>query len=115
MLKTKNKRKNKRKLSILHLFKHYTNVVEKELDRIVKKKNKLAQEKALAETKKNEIKQATLIAEARAYAKKNGLPLVYKSIYKKKQPVIAKVIERKDIKVDTKKINSTFIKNVFPF
>ena len=75
----KNKNKKNKKLSISHLFEHYTKVVEKELDRIVKKKNKLSKKKALAEMKE------------------------------------CKIIERKDIKVNTKKINSIFLKHVFPF
>ena len=116
MLKRKLKKKNK--LSILRLFKHYIKVVEKEIDKIVKKKNTLSKEKALAEMQEREVKQAALLANARAYAKKNGLPFVYKSsnyIYKKMPPVIPKILESKDIKVNTKKINATFLKNVFQF
>ena len=116
MLKRKLKKKNK--LSILRLFKHYIKVVKKEIDKIVKKKNTLSKEKALAEMQEREVKQAALLANARAYAKKNGLPFVYKSsnyIYKKMPPVIPKILESKDIKVNTKKINATFLKNVFQF
>lgn len=114
----KKKSKKNKKLSILRLFKHYTKVVEKELDRILAKKNELAKEKALAEMKEREFKHTELIANAKAYAKKHGLPYVYKSsnyIYKKMPPVIPKILERKDLKVNLKKINSTFLKNVFSF
>ena len=105
----------KKKLNILKLYRHNENVANLKIDKIVKKKEAKAKAKAMAEIKRREIIQANILAKARAYAKKHGIPFVYKSSnypFKYKPPVTPEVIDRKSIQLDTKKIN---LKHVFPF
>ena len=114
-LKKKVKKKQKTKFNILKLYEHYLNIADKKIDEIVKKKEILAKAKALAEIKRREVKQAKILAKARAYAKAHGIPFVYKSSnypYKYKPPVTPEVIDRNDIRLNTKKIK---LKDVFPF
>lgn len=112
--KGKKKIKNK-KFNILNLYKHYLDVANKRIDIIVKIKEAKARAKAKAEIKRRKIIQARILKKARAYAKKHCIPFVYKSSnypFKYKPPVKPEIINRKDIRLNTKKIK---LKDVFLF